>query len=171
MRPLLLALSLLAGCGLSLPSPPPPITTTKEAPPGTFNPTTTFELAANFEAWAPNDPERQAKDRNAFEHGISKVENREHRQWFITNPRLANRNAPPGFALRVTAHEPNLRAAFAGTSATVQIVRGNDVVEQLEVNASVSKGSDTEGSLATELGEMIARYVVCRSGERPQPCR
>lgn len=170
-RPFLLAFSLLAGCGLSLPARQPPITMTKEAPAGTFSPTTTFELAANFEAWALNDPERQAKHKSSFEHGITKVENREHRQWFITNPRLANRNAPPGFALRVTAHEPDLRSAFAGTGATVQIARGNEVVEQFEVNASVSKGSDTEGNLATELGETIARYVVCRTGERPQQCR
>lgn len=162
----------VTACGLSLPAPTPPITMTKEAPPGTFTSATTFELAASFETWAVNDVERQAKYKSSLEHGITKAENRAQRQWFITNPRLANRNAPPAFVIEVVAHEVDTRGAFLGSGASVRIKRGAEVVEAVDVNASASKGgSDAQGDLAVELGEMIGRYVVCRTGERPQQCR
>lgn len=171
-RSFLLAFSLLTGCGLSLPAPTPPITMTKEAPPGTFTSTTTFELSANFGEWAVNDPERQAKHKSSLEHGIAKAENRAHKQWFITNPRLANRSAPPGFVIEVVAHEIDRRGAFLGSGVSVQIKRGGELVEAVDVNASVSKGgSDAEGDLATELGDRIGDYVVCRTSEPPKQCR
>ena len=171
LLPSLLAL-LLTSC-LPPPSAPLGATVKQQAPPGTFTATTTFDLQPTFDALdGGRSPEAQSNLTLAFTNGAAKAEAEFRRDTFLTNPRLANRTAPPRFTAVVSVDSTEKHGPFYGVSGTLRVLdHGGTVIEEATVGASVNeKGDATEGLALQELGYRVGAYMVCRTSDDADRC-